>query len=270
MAYGTFEDSAEGGRPIELYTFTIGASVTRYTSAEDTVTYSANQYLPRTIDRSAPTLFSGDKGGASQLEVTMPADDPIAARYIGIVPPETVHVQIIRFHRGDSPNGEIIWDGRIISAKFVQQGARAILYSVSSESALSRPVPGRKYQSLCNHVLYDALCQVNKASYQYTNTVTDVTGDTITVSGLFASKGDDWAQGGTIEFGDDKRLIVDHTGDVLTLNIPFYADVDGETVDVYAGCAHDITTCNAKFSNAINYGGFPYVPHRNILNLGLE
>lgn len=268
MPYSVFEASEEAGRPIELYTFTIGATVYRYTSAEDTVTYSANDYLPRDMDRTSPALSSGE-GGRQQLELVLPKEDPVASRYIGIVPSTRVELEILRFHRGDSPNGYVLWKGRIVSARFEKQGTVCRLSSVSSESALSRPIPGRKYQGLCNHVLYDTLCTVTRASFKYTGTVSAESGRTITVGGLLAAKGVGWAIGGTITIGDEFRLITAQSGDVVTLQVAFPTTVLGSSVDVYAGCDHTLATCNSKFSNAINYGGFPFVPTRNPVQSGL-
>lgn len=268
MAYDVFEASVESGQPIELYIFTIGATVHRYTSAEDTITYSANTYLPRNIDRTSPTLASG-KGGRQQLEITLPKDDVIAQRYIGIVPAARVEIEVLRFHRDDSPNGYSLWKGRIVSAKFEQQTTVCRLFSVSSESALARPIPGRKYQGLCNHTLYDSGCKVTKASYKYTGTVSAESGRTITVAGLAAAKGAGWAKGGTIEVGSEKRLVSSQSGDVLTLQIAFPSTLVSSSVDVYAGCDHTLTTCNGKFSNAINFGGFPFVPTRDPFRTGL-
>lgn len=269
MAYGTFEDSAESARPVELYIFVIGTETYRYTSAEDTVIYSANNYLSRQIDRTSPKA-SSNESGRQQMEITLPTSDPVAARYVGIVPAERASLEIIRFHRGDAPNGVILWNGRIVSAKFEQQGALCRLFSISSEAALSRPIPGRKYQGLCNHTLYNPLCQVVKASHKYSGNVSAVSGNTITVDGINAAKGAGWAIGGTIDHGNDRRLITEQSGDVLTLQLPFQSTPLNQTVDVYAGCDHKITVCDSKFSNAINFGGFPYVPTKNPFNTGLD
>jgi hypothetical protein len=48
MTYEAFESSVEGGRPVELYKFIIGADVYRYTSAEDEIVppFDANTYFP--------------------------------------------------------------------------------------------------------------------------------------------------------------------------------------------------------------------------------
>jgi hypothetical protein len=175
MAFGSNETSVEGGRPIELFEFTIGAVTYRYTSAEDDVTYSAETYLAEPIMRTSPTLSSSENG-RQQMEIQLPADNVIAARYIGIVPADRVDVRVLRFHRGDSPNGIVLWDGRIVSAKFEKGGGLCRLYSISSEAALARPCPGRKYQSMCNHTLYDVRCSVTKSSHKHTGAVLSISG----------------------------------------------------------------------------------------------
>lgn len=268
MAYDVFEASVEAGRPIELYTFTIGAEVFRYTSAEDVVSYSSNDYQPRPMDRNSPTLSSSENG-RQQLELTLPKDDPISQRYIAIVPATRVELEVLRFHRDDSPNGFILWQGRITSARFENQGTVCRLFSVSSEAALTRPTPGRKFQGLCNFVLYDGFCQVVKANFKHTDDVVAESGREITVNGILSAKGASWAVGGTIEVGSEKRLIVAQSGDDLTLQIAFPESLIGVEVSVYAGCDHTLATCNSKFSNADRHGGFPFVPKRDPAKGGL-
>ena len=34
----------------------------------------------------------------------------------------------------------------------------------------------------------------------------------------------------------------------------------GDAYSVYPGCDKRFATCQTKFSNAVNFGGFPYVP----------
>lgn len=270
MAYNVFEASVEAGRPIELYTFTIGAQVLRYTSAEDIVSYSANNYLPRPMERNSPTLSSGETG-RQQMEFTLPKDDELSQRYIAIVPAQRVEVEVLRFHRDDSPNGFVLWKGRITSAKFEKQGTVCRFFSVSSEAALARPIPGRKYQSLCNHVLYDGGCQVVKTSFKHSDTVTGEVGRVLTIDNLLSAKGAGWAIGGTVEIPGDveKRMIIAQSGDDVTLQIAFPESLIGVAVDVFAGCDHTLATCNGKFSNADRFGGFAFVPTRNPMNGGL-
>lgn len=268
MTYESFEKSVEGGRPIELYKFTVGSTVYRYTSAEDTVTpvFDPTAYFSRQIARNNPSQANDDR--REPLELTLPTDDELAARFIDIPPGPEVLLEITRFHRGDT-NAYIIWQGKITGVAYTENGSVCQFTGVTDESAFQRPIPRFKYQGLCNHVLYDTLCKVNRASFQYTGTVAAVLDNTVTVTGVSAN-GADWAVGGYIDFdSNDYRMVIDQSGDVLTVLIPFESSPLGASVDVYAGCDHTITTCQAKFTNKDNFGGFPYVPTFNPFDRGL-
>ena len=269
MTYEAFEVSVEGGRPVELFKFTVGSTIYRYTSSEDEQipSFDANTYFPRQITRTNPTMTQEDR--RQQMSITLPTDDALATRFISIPPGQEVLLEITRYHRGDS-NAYVVWQGRIIGAGYTKSGGLCTLEGVTDEAAFSRPIPRFKYQGLCNHVLYDTGCTVNRASFKYTGTVTGVVGNTVTVAGLLAAKGANWAVGGYIDNGsNDFRMVVSQAGDVLTLLIPFETTPDGSTVDVYAGCNHTIDVCGSKFTNSDNYGGFPFVPTYNPFSRGL-
>jgi uncharacterized phage protein (TIGR02218 family) len=128
-----------------------------------------------------------------------------------------------------------------------------------------KEIPQRTFQAACNNVLFDSDCKVSSGSYEHTDSVTAVDDNIITVQGLLAAKGDDWATAGFASFGVlDYRLILVQNGDDCTLTLPFYTDVLNQTLDVFAGCARTIGICDSKFSNHINFGGHPYVPTKNI------
>lgn len=268
MTFATFETSVESGRPIELYTFTVGATITRYTSAEDSINFLSNTYLPKQITRTDPTQVSDDR--RATIEVTLPTEDAIAQQYISVPPGQLMSLQIIRLHRGDT-DYLVIWDGNVIACTFKREGAQAVLSAVSSESALSRPIPRFKFSGLCNHMLYDGRCQVLKASFAYTGAVGAVSGNTVEVVGLEAAKGTGWALGGYVKQPDDSdfRQVRGQSGDTLTIPLPFNAPPSG-TLIVQAGCDHTLATCKAKFSNVVNFGGFPYVPTKNPFTAGVR
>jgi len=267
MTFEAQETSQEGGRPVEIYTFTIGATVYRYTSAEDELVFASFTYFPRQIARSSSSQALGEHQRA--LEITLPTEDEVSRRFIGIVSGVPMFVQVVRFHRGDT-EAFVVWDGRVAGASFRQGGAQCALQVITTEAAFSRPVPRFKFQGLCNHVLYDAGCKVVKADFSYTGTVGMVSGNEIEVIGLFAAKGADWAPAGYVTKNNDYRLIMGQFGDVLTIPLPFGATPTG-TVDVVAGCDHILNSdCVVKFTNAINFGGFPYVPTRNPFVVGVR
>jgi uncharacterized phage protein (TIGR02218 family) len=267
VTYQGQETSIEAGQPVELYVFTIGTETYRYTSAEDFVTFAANTYVPKQIERSDPVQT--DQERKQELKITMPAEDPVCSRFIGVVPGKPLFLDLLRFHRGDT-EAYNVWSGKIIGATFKQRGAVCEMSGVTSESALNRNIPRIKYQGVCNHVLYDDNCKVNKDSYKYTDNVSSVSGATVTINGISAAKGAGWAIGGYIDYGSsDYRLVTAQSGDTLTLVLPFADDMVGETVDVYAGCDHLLTTCQSKFSNNLNYGGFAFVPTLNPFNASI-
>lgn len=269
MTFASFEESVESARPVELYKFTIGSEVIRYTSAEDDhiPPFDANTYFARQISRNSPNQSNEDR--RQTLEVSLPADDALSSRFIGVPPGSEVQLEITRYHRGDS-EAYVIWQGKIVGAGYTNEGAVCVLTGVTDESAFSRTIPRYKYQGLCNHTLYDSLCTVTKSSYKHTGVVSAASANTVEVTGLVSAKGAGWAVGGYIDNGNsDYRQIIAQSGDTLTLYVPFESSPLGASVDVYAGCDHTIDTCDSKFSNAVNFGGFPFVPTFNPFTRGL-
>jgi uncharacterized phage protein (TIGR02218 family) len=264
MTFDAEEKSIESGQPVELYEFIIGATTFRYTSAEDIITFNSQQWLPRQISRNAPIQSTDERKG--RLQVSLPSDDDVASRFIGIVPGELMTLTVTRTHRGDLTEGYVLWKGRVTGAVYLKDGAECQLEGLTTEAAFSRPIPRFKYQGLCNHVLYDTGCGLTASSFQYTGNVSAISGNIITVDGLFASKGAQWARGGYIEFGTgvDFRLVLAQPDDNCTLLLPFNdTGLVGQNVKVFAGCDHTLAVCLSKFSNVDNYGGFPYVPTKN-------
>jgi hypothetical protein len=70
--------------------------------------------------------------------------------------------------------------------------------------------------------------------------------------------------GGEIIVGNAHRTIISHTGNSITINRPFRADVlAGMSFSAYAGCDHLPDTCRYKFDNMINFGGRKDLPVTN-------
>lgn len=268
MSFETYENSVESGRPIELFHFSIGTEDFYYTSAEDTITYGGNVYVYRPLERN--TVKQTARNNKGKLDVTLPTDDLVCSRFIGIVQPEPMELTITRFHRQDLLDGRVVWSGRMVQAVYKNDGRICQMTYIPSESVYSRQIPHYKYQGLCNHVIYDAGCKLVAATYQHTGTASGATGNLVTVAGIGAAKGNGWATGGKCTVNGEDRSVLDHTGDVLTLTLPFRLDPDGQTIDVFAGCDHSISTCNSKFSNSLNYGGFPFVPTKNPFRVGVR
>lgn len=59
------------------------------------------------------------------------------------------------------------------------------------------------------------------------------------------------------------RMILAHSGDSVTLSALLSGLAVGVAFEAFAGCDRTLATCQAKFGNAINFGGFPWIPAKN-------
>lgn len=261
----------EGGRysrPADIYRFDYGAEVFRFTSANETIVFNGATYVPLEIKRSAPTMNPRERKNTTvdleSLASARPFND-----FLGIQPAQKLTCIITRLQLDEgtdaSPTpapipttGFIIFDGYVTSVAF--EGRTCKIHMNPFNEQFSREVPRYKYQSLCNHVLYDGFCQLDKNTYKQAGLVNGESGNTISVNGFIGTA----FVGGYVqnEAGNDYRMIIDHSGDTFTLLLPFRS-ILGETVTAFQGCDHSVQTCKTKFSNVVNFGGFPLVPGTN-------
>jgi uncharacterized phage protein (TIGR02218 family) len=268
MSYDSLSSGAETSKPIELYTISVGGTVYYYTSAEDEITIGADTWEPLAIEREVITAEAKEREGA-ELKITMPATTAVAREYINTVPGVITTIEIQRVERDDIGATDTkvkIFEGVLSSVSFENDAEIASVHCRGQVDQAGRPMPRYTYQGLCNHVLYDARCGIVESSFKFTGEVIAVSGNTITVEGADA-QADGYYNSGFVEFAsNDHRLILDHTGEVLTLVLPFAQSPLGQQVDLFAGCDHTISVCKSKFNNVENYGGFAFVPILNPFN----
>jgi uncharacterized phage protein (TIGR02218 family) len=265
-SYDAYETSTESSRPIEIYTFAVGSSTFRYTSAEDELTVNGDTYSPKPISRSNISRSSEDRNRT--LDITLPGNDAFASQYKEIVPSSKATVTITRLQRDETPTFDtqvLIYKGEVKSVTFPDDGRTSQLHCQGIESALNQNIPRFKFSGQCNHVLYDSGCGVDPASFDFIGEATAVSGRVLTVNNANSQADGYWTAGYATPVGsNDFRLILGHTGNDLTLLLPFGSDVTGTNIQVFAGCDHVLTgDCAPKFDNALEFGGFAFVPLRN-------
>lgn len=115
-------------------------------------------------------------------------------------------------------------------------------------------------------MLYGGACGASPITHRVQGAVSGVSGAAITVpsaagfaTGHFAGGYATWQAGGLTE----KRMIVAHAGDLVTLSAVPPGLSAGAAVMLYPGCDHTLVTCEAKFANSANFGGFPFIPTKN-------
>ena len=272
MTFDALETSRESGNIVELFRFTEGAVITRLTSFNSDIIFAGLLYTSIQIQRTEVQASIEDS--VNELKITMPQSHPIPAAFIPNVPGRLIQIEVLRAHADDPAQESLLVFSGFIAQVTFDGNLEATLTCSPNTAVFKRSGPRFNYQGLCNHVLYDSGCKVDRALFKFTGTVIAEGDRSIEVAGLLAAEGADWAVAGAVRTPasglDDSRLVLKQAGDVLTLLNDFAVPVLGTTVDVFAGCAHDITTCDVKFAAILNYGGFPFVPEKNPFNSSLR
>ncbi|WP_323034930.1 phage BR0599 family protein [Pararhodobacter sp.] len=278
MTYASIETSPAEGRPYFLYQFVEGAQIWRFTSRIDA--WASAGSGGETITWEPAAVAHGDVVQTSEiergrLELTWPLSHPFARRFLSPMGNTPVTLTIFRGH--EQVLGETVahWKGRVVGAEV--EGPRILLTCESVFSTLRRAGVRAKYQRLCRHALYGRGCGLDIAEHWQTGTVTAVAANAITVPEA-AEQPDGWFRGGVLRFGAQLGFITGHAGAVLLLSRPMpdlaaavaAPELDPETgdpvpvlVDIAPGCDLRAATCADKFSNLLNFGGFPEIPASN-------
>lgn len=268
MAWPGDEQGVEDGNIIELYKFEGSDANYFYTSWQQDVDYSGDTYVAAPTNRAS---FGGRPIGEEQtFEVTLPVSKQLVQDYaFDANPPTSLNLTVYRSGAGSS--GPFVqWNkGSVINLRVKGDLATIVAASVFDEP-LAADVPSVWLMSFCNHRLGDNNCGVDTDALKVSTTVSSISSDGLEIT--LASDGgnaDQWSRAGYLRRVSDGalRLVIDHTGNVMTLAHPFRTLAGSDSVELFPGCAHNIQTCFDKFNNVINYGGFPYIPGKNIFRL---
>ncbi len=138
---------------------------------------------------------------------------------------------------------------------------------------LQQPL-GEVYTAACRFDLGDARCTVDMTPFTHTGSVTtadDV--DAFTSASISAQAAGYFASGLlTFTSGDNAGLtyeVSEHEagGSIVLYVEPAFAIDVGDEFVIKAGCDKAPSTCNGKFNNIVNYGGFPHVPGQEVFKL---
>jgi uncharacterized phage protein (TIGR02218 family) len=122
---------------------------------------------------------------------------------------------------------------------------------------------------MCGHALYDSGCTVNMENFRVDATVVSVTGRIAAVASgsdpLNTLQTINYYGGGVLVYNRERYFISgnDDVGN-LTMEDSLPSYIIGQPVILYAGCDRGFSTCDAKFNNARNFGGFPNFPVTNV------
>lgn len=265
-SFDALESSVEGSRPIELYEFSLGNDTYRFTSAEDTLTPVSDPFAPLAIARTR--IEQGSDQNNRNIIVTMPASQALAQLYVDVPPPDKLNLSIFRYQRDESPAFDtqvLMFKGVVQSVRFPGSGRTAEMTVRSFEVALNRIVPRFTFMGMCNHILGDDRCGATASTYTGTCTAVSSDGQTLTIGGLSAGLPISSTGGFChISSTNDFRMVLEQSGDDVSILVPMQNSPLGQQVTVSSGCDHVVTSGCVTYDNIERFGGFAWVPSKNI------
>jgi len=187
-------------------------------------------------------------------------DDLLAGRWDG------AQVEIFEVNYKDLTQGRrIMGGGKIGDVTAGKVAFQAELRGLTQ--ALQQPF-GQVYDAACNAILGDARCGVDLPALEVAGTVTSAS--SLRSFGTALAQADDYFGGGVVAWltglNAGLRMEVQTFAAgafVLVLPMP-YVIAAGDTFTVVPGCRKRFTEdCVGKFSNAVNFRGFPHIPGNN-------
>ena len=178
---------------------------------------------------------------------------------------DNASIEIWRVNWADTAQRVLMRKGNIGEVK---RGKTAFTAEVRGLAHLLNQPVGRCFGYGCDADLGDARCTVDitRAAFKADGAVVSVTdARRFTVSGL-SSFGDGWFTGGKLVWSsganENRAMEVKrHAGTAIELWQSMSETVAaGDSFVLTAGCDKQFATCKAKFANAINFRGFPYMP----------
>lgn len=278
MSFDSFEKSAEDGRPIEFYIFTLGPIIWRYTTAEENIEFDGQTYLAAAIRGDNIKQTGEPVNDVHTLDV--PAWIAPAQMFMSAPPTQSIQVSIGVAHASELGLTEemlIGFTGEVTQVNFPMPG-RAQITVESLMSSMRREGLKFGWQRSCPNALYDPLtCKVEKSAFAIEFITLGISGFTIDVS-LDTSKPTGYFDNGFIEWNHPARgieyLAIERhesvtgnpAGEVnarFTLFAPPGELFEGATGTCYPGCNFTPENCKEVFDNYDNYGGYPDMPGKS-------
>lgn len=257
----------------DLYTITlVSGTVLRYTTWDSTLVVLGNTFLtgPPNIQRSAIEEKIGMD--VSTIEVTIYASATDLLNGVPLlqeVGNGTFDGAAFRIDRlfmdstGQQIGTVIRFSGFIGPVEELTRSAAKITVE-SGTKLLQMQLPLIVLQPGCTNTLFDARCGLNKASFAESNTVQS--GSTVNKLISLSAKADGYYDNGQILFTSGannglRKAVKSYLSQQFTFNSPLpFAPSAGDAFTAYPGCDKLQSTCSGKFSNLVNFQGFPFVP----------
>lgn len=250
-------------RAVDLYRISSAGTLYLLTGVDKPQTYNAETYLPAPIGRGGTQTKS--ELSKSNFEVRLALDHALAVALLTTWDETATTITV--FSKRTSGT-EVIWKGRLASVQPEDANIRLTFESIFT--SLRRPGLRARFQKICRHATYGRGCFLNPEDFAVAATLNGIVGATLTVPEA-ALHTDGWYTGGMVRApGGALSYVSKHVGTALTLNRvasqlaqAFAGSGPGVAITIYPGDDHSYATCQSKFNNDANYGGFDFIPSKN-------
>lgn len=212
--------------------------------------------------------------GRSGIDIHVSHLNPIIRAHRAFPPAGDSDVSIFRMNEiGGTPEPELI--GYVIVECPIEGSTGIIRCHHIAEIVSGSEGLSETYGPTCPYMTYSHPCPVPAAAFRQAVTVTDIDTEnfTVEVSGITQPEG--WFTAGVLEAQNgDKRLILDHSGSVLTIlnNLPATTLKVGDDITLLAGDDRLFSTCQFKFGaytgNGAAFGGNHLQANKNPHQVG--
>lgn len=253
--------------PIEtnfLYRFEAGSLVVGYNNVDRVQSYNGEDYNPIIIEHTAPT-YSNEAGDA-EIAVTLHEASELADLFLNGPAPYPIKLLISDYDR-ETDVATPYYRGWVVRVPFRLTSSLMVLHCKSVWHYYERQALSDSLSALSRYSVYDPRAGVDLELLRVPITITALNDqrDVLTVTGI--TEPDPWFRGGIIVAPNlDKRTILEHVGNTLTLNaaFPAFTLATGFTADIYPGDDLLYSTWANKFSaetnNGENWGGWDLMP----------
>lgn len=269
MAFETIANLLSGARPYYLYSFSIDGVEYLYTNKKTDITKSVDGvtgtlWASEAISHSK--IVDSDQASRSELTITFPLDNTFAFNSLNSFILRPISVKIWKGFLND-PDGDLViqFVGRALQTVADDKGSKILFKCMTEISSLQRKGLSGVIQRPCRHPHYGRGCNLDLTDWQVELPVASISADgrSLVVTGANA-QADGYYQLGIMEYNGAFEMMLTHSGNNVTLvtAIPGLqaAVVPGvTTVKIAPGCPLSREICNSRFSNVLNFGGFPFI-----------
>lgn len=254
----------------DLYTITLNSGlVLRFADYDIDIVTGGNTYLATGpgFKRGKTRIVIGLEVDTLDVEIYPKISDTVAglsmlaAAVAGVF--DGAYLQLDRAYI--TGNTTVVGTLNMFSGRFADIDASrggGIKVRVNSDvAALNISMPRNLYSAACSHALFDAGCKLARSATN--NTVTGAT--TTTISNTLAQAAGYFDRGYLVftsgALNGTRRTVKSYSSNSVTIFNPLPAAPSaGDTFAIYPGCDKAMATCSSKFSNLVNFKGFPFIP----------